>query len=216
MFKLSFSFVLFFLAAAFFFGVDQTAEAATLRNTGVLVCSLALFIANLRSKVEGAIPNSAPAKSEPDTKSATLDAKQVTPKDGNEKQAVLNFISTLQQKGRLLDFLMDDVSKYSDTQVAAAARVVHQGCSGVLRDYFDIKPVTSSREGTALTLERDFDAHSYRLLGRVVGEPPFSGKLLHKGWLTTDVKLPEQVGMTANPQVPHGGHIIAPAEVELN
>ncbi|MBM4251473.1 MAG: DUF2760 domain-containing protein [Deltaproteobacteria bacterium] len=214
MFKLSFSFVLFFLAAAFFFGVDQTAEAATLRNTGVLVCSLALFIANLRTKVEGAIPDSAPAK--PDIQSTPRGAAEATPKDGSEKQAVINFMSMLQQKGRLLDFLMDDVSKYSDTQVAAAARVVHQGCSGVLRDYFDIKPVTSSREGSALTLDRDFDAHSYRLLGRVVGEPPFSGKLLHKGWLTTDVKLPEQVSTVASSQALHGGHIIAPAEVELN
>jgi hypothetical protein len=214
MLKLSFSLILFFLAAAFFFGVDQSAEAATLRNSGVLLFSLALVIASLRTKVEQAIPDSAPQVAQ-DRVSAQQVSSPDFGGDSGEKQAVINLISSLQEKGRLLDFLMDDVSKYNDTQVAAAARVVHQGCGGVLRDYFDIKPVTASREGTALTLEKDFDARSYRLLGRVLGEPPFSGKLLHKGWLTTDVKLPQTVSST---DVRHAltGHIIAPAEVELN
>ncbi len=212
MLKLTFSFILFFLAAAFFFGVDQTAEVATLRNSGVLLFSLALFIANLRTKVEQAIPD-APSVLPQDQGSQEVSSEQTG--GSSDKQAVIGLISTLQQKGRLLDFLMDDVSKYTDTQVAAAARVVHQGCSGVLRDYFDIKPVTASREGSALTLDKDFDARSYRLLGRVVGEPPFSGKLLHKGWLTTEVKLPQQIELADNAS-PVPGHIIAPAEVELN
>ena len=45
----------------------------------------------------------------------------------------------LQEKGRLVDFLMDDINAYSDAQVGAAARVVHAGCRGVLQDHFAIK-----------------------------------------------------------------------------
>jgi hypothetical protein len=47
-----------------------------------------------------------------------------------ERQAeaeVVAFIGLLQEKGRLVDFLMDDVSLYDDSRVGAAARVVHFG-----------------------------------------------------------------------------------------
>ena len=30
----------------------------------------------------------------------------------------------------------------------------------------------------------------YRLMGKISGEPPFKGVLLHKGWKTESVKLP--------------------------
>lgn len=124
---------------------------------------------------------------------------------------VVSLISLLQQKGRLIDFLMDDITKYPDAQIGAAARVVHQGCSTVLRDYFDIKPVHAAQEGAPLTLDKDYDARRYRLLGRVTGEPPFQGRLLHRGWVTETVKLPELI----NPESARKG-LIAPAEVELN
>jgi hypothetical protein len=125
---------------------------------------------------------------------------------------VVNLLALLQQKGRLLDFLMDDVTKYPDAQIGAAARVVHQGCSSVVREYFEIQPVHPGQEGGALTLTKDYDAERYRLLGRVAGEPPFTGRVLHRGWLTAAVKLPERIGASA-----HGATgIIAPAEVELS
>jgi hypothetical protein len=129
---------------------------------------------------------------------------------------VLNLLSLLQLKGRFIDFVMDDITKYPDAQVGAAARVVHQGCAQVVREYFDIKPVREETEGAALTLDKDYDARSYRLLGRVTGEPPFRGRLLHRGWLTTTVRLPEPVVQKTPSGAQPGRGIIAPAEVELN
>ena len=43
---------------------------------------------------------------------------------------IVHFLAMLQDKGRLVDFLMDDINPYSDAQVGAAARVVHAGCKG--------------------------------------------------------------------------------------
>ena len=37
---------------------------------------------------------------------------------------IVHFLAMLQEKGRLVDFLMDDINAYSDAQVGAAARVV--------------------------------------------------------------------------------------------
>lgn len=135
-------------------------------------------------------------------------ARQAIAAAGREE--AINLLALLQQKGRFLDFVMDDVTKYPDAQIGAAARVVHQGCSAVVREYFEIKPVHDGAEGTALTLAKDYDAHRYRLIGRVKGEPPFRGRVLHRGWLTASVKLPERIDARI------GNEVIAPAEVELS
>src|ERR1041384_4562846 len=49
---------------------------------------------------------------------------------------IVGFLAMLQEKGRLVDFLMDDINAYTDAQVCAAARVVHTGCKGVLQEHF--------------------------------------------------------------------------------
>ncbi|MBV9288668.1 MAG: DUF2760 domain-containing protein, partial [Hyphomicrobiales bacterium] len=54
---------------------------------------------------------------------------------------IVQFLAMLQEKGRLVDFLMDDINAYSDAEVGAAARVVHAGCKNVLHEHFSIHPV---------------------------------------------------------------------------
>src|SRR5258705_92566 len=64
-------------------------------------------------------------------------AAQPPPPTANQAEAeVVAFIGLLQEKGRLVDFLMDDVTLYDDSRVGAAARVVHYGCREVLREHF--------------------------------------------------------------------------------
>ena len=217
--KLFVSLVLVLLSAAYFFGADTSAEFATLRNSGLLLFSLVSGFLALRPTL--LVSGEAPVSHVETTAAAKPTAALVAPSALSSvtgaagENEVLGFLGLLQQKGRLLDFLMDDVSKYPDAQVGAAARVVHQGCSAVLRDYFEIKPIAQNAEGSSLTLSKDFDARSYRLLGRVIGEPPFTGRLLHRGWLTTSVRLPEQRNTApAVSGVPE--RVIAPAEVELS
>ena len=122
---------------------------------------------------------------------------------------IVNVLAAFQEKGRLLDFLLDDVSRYPDNQVGAAARVVHAGCSKAIKDGFDIAPVHSAAEGENIALEPGFSGESYRLLGSV-GEPPYKGRLVHHGWKVTAVKLPRVVAKEERAE-----HIVAPAEVEL-
>lgn len=122
--------------------------------------------------------------------------------------AALQLLGLFQQEGRLIDFLQEDTSQYSDADIGAAARVVHAGCQKVLREYFSIEPVRSEEEGARITLEAGFDPAAVRLVGNVVGEPPFRGALTHRGWRASDIRLPKVAAG-------HGMNVIAPAEVEL-
>jgi hypothetical protein len=127
----------------------------------------------------------------------------------NQAEAeIVAFFALLQEKGRLVDFLMDDVTPYEDSEVGAAARVIHQGCRQVLQDYFKISAISEAKEGTEVTVPAGYSPDQYRLVGKLTGEPPFTGTLLHKGWKTEFVKLPRIVVTERLPA-------IAPAEVEL-
>ncbi len=123
---------------------------------------------------------------------------------------IISFLATLQAKGRLVDFLMDDINAYNDAQVGAAARVVHAGCKSVLAEHFRIHPVREEKEQSQVVVPADYPADEYRLLGKISGQAPFTGALVHHGWKTDFVKLPTILRGSAD-RLP----AIAPAEVEL-
>ena len=125
-----------------------------------------------------------------------------------EPNAALQLLGLLQQEGRFVDFLQEDVAAYSDAEVGAATRVVHEGCKRVLKQHFAIEAVRPEAEGTRLTLPEGFDASAVRVTGNVVGQAPFTGSLTHRGWRVTDVRLPRVVAG-------HDLAVLAPAEVEL-
>jgi Domain of unknown function (DUF2760) len=120
----------------------------------------------------------------------------------------LTLLAVLQREGRLIDFLQQDVTGYTDEQVGAAARVVHGGCRKALGQFFEIEPATNGAEGVSMTVPAGFDAQRIRLTGNVSGRAPFRGTLKHHGWVVTSVHMPS-ISNSLDPRV------IAPAEVEL-
>lgn len=144
-------------------------------------------------------PSPAPAEPDPQEREREINAH------------VLHFLGRLQEKGRLVDFVMDDITSYDNEQVGAAARVVHQGCSQVIKEHLSIAPVHSAEEGATVTLESGYDSARFRAIGTLAGSPPFHGTLLHRGWKATQVDLPR----LAEKPSPSGDLVIAPAEVEV-
>ena len=122
--------------------------------------------------------------------------------------SALQLLALLQREGRLIDFLEENVTAYSDAEIGGAARVVHEGCHKVLHEYLRLEPARAEAEGARLTLAAGFDAAMVRLTGNVVGQPPFTGTLMHRGWRVTEIKLPK---LTEG----HDVRVLAPAEVEL-
>ncbi len=123
-------------------------------------------------------------------------------------ESALQLLALLQQEGRFMDFLEENVTAYSDAEIGGAARVVHEGCRKVIRDHLKIEPVQAEAEGARLMVPAGFDAAAMRLAGNVVGQPPFTGTLMHRGWRVTAIKLPKLAEG-------HDVRILAPAEVEL-
>ena len=127
----------------------------------------------------------------------------------NQAQAeVVTLLGILQEKGRFVDFLMEDITPYSDADVGGVARAVHQGCKEALSEHFHIEPISSEGEGATITVPAGYSADEFRLVGNLSGEAPFTGKIVHKGWKTTSVKLPRVLKTDRLPA-------IAPAQVEV-
>jgi hypothetical protein len=122
--------------------------------------------------------------------------------------AALQLLALLQRDARLIDFTQEDLSRYSDADIGGAARVVHEGCCKVLRDHFSITPIRPEAEGSRITLTEGFDARAVRLTGNVVGQPPFTGNLSHRGWRAAEVRLPQRNDA-------FDATVLAQAEVEL-
>ncbi|MDD5275270.1 MAG: DUF2760 domain-containing protein [Methylovulum sp.] len=122
--------------------------------------------------------------------------------------AALQLLGLLQKEARFIDFIKEDIATYNDADIGVAARVVHEGCNKVLDEHFVIETIRPEQEGNTVTLAQGFDAATVRLTGNIVGNAPFTGTLIHKGWQVKDIILPK-LTEGYNPA------IIAPAEVEL-
>lgn len=121
--------------------------------------------------------------------------------------AHLKLLSLLQKQGRLIDFLQEDISGYSDEQVGMAVRDIHAGCRKELNDLLALRPVMTTPEGGKVTIPASYNAEEIKLVGNVRGKPPYEGILVHKGWRATKA-LPKSL---AGPKA----DVIVPAEVEV-
>jgi hypothetical protein len=120
----------------------------------------------------------------------------------------LSVLVAMQREGRLVDFLLENIDSYDDAQVGAACRSIHQNCQKVIKDFVEITPVRSEKEGAKVTVEEGFDPSAIRLTGKVSGEPPFKGILRRHGWRAAELRL------TPSP-AEQDPAIITPAEVEI-
>jgi hypothetical protein len=120
----------------------------------------------------------------------------------------LRLLALLQQEGRFIDFITEDIDDYSDAQVGAAVRSIHAGCRKALRERVELQRIRAEDDGSEVVVDADFDRAAVRLTGNVTGSPPFRGTLQHGGWRAARVSLPQPTG-DADPA------IIAPAEVEI-
>jgi hypothetical protein len=127
-------------------------------------------------------------------------APQITagPADG-----AVQILSILQRDARLIDFLMEDVSGYSDEQVGAAVRDVQEQARKSLQRYLTLQPMIDGVEGSYAKVE---DPAGVKLIGNVPANGKAPGGLLrHKGWKAEKVELPQT----------KPGKVLAPAEIEI-
>lgn len=121
----------------------------------------------------------------------------------------LRLLAILQQSSRLLDFLKEDISAFSDAQVGAAVRKIHQDCSQSLEELVTIRPIFQEAEGATVQVTAGYNPAEIKIIGKGHTEPPLKGKLVHKGWKAHKQSLPKKAGEQSS-------DILAPAEIEVS
>ena len=119
----------------------------------------------------------------------------------------LILLGVLQRESRLVDFLMEDIAAYSDDQVGAAVRGMHDQCRDALGRCVKLEPVIDGVEGT-FTKPTTRDPAAVKFVGNVPAGKPQGGLLRHKGWRASSIDLP---ALPPKQDV----MIVAPAEIEV-
>ena len=114
-----------------------------------------------------------------------------SPRDQFETGAVYTLV-LLQREGRLIDFLMENIDIYEDSQVGAAVRRIHQTCGKTLSEHFQIRKIIDQSEGAAFRVDEKLDRSRVRLVGNVPDMLPFEGFVQHPGWECAKIELPER------------------------
>jgi len=156
---------------------------------------------------KGLIPDDIAAAMGFSRRAAARPAVAPAPAIVNSSDGALQILGILQRDSRLIDFLMEDIASYSDDQVGAAVRSLHDLCRDALTRYVQLAPIIDGVEGTFTRLA-SIDPASVKLLGNVPPQPPAGGVLRHKGWRCAKVDLPALHGK-------QDMKVLAPAEVEI-
>jgi hypothetical protein len=144
----------------------------------------------------------AAAQAAPKSAAAATPVPTVKTSDG-----ALQFLGILQRDSRLLDFLMEDLASYSDDQIGAAVRELHDQCRDSVARYVTLQPVIDGVEGTFAQAPSK-DPGMVKFVGNVPATPPSGGTLRHKGWRAVKVDLPALAPK-------QDATILAPAEIEI-
>ena len=100
------------------------------------------------------------------------------------------------------------ISSFDDAQIGSAVRKIHDECGKCLEDLVTIRPVMEENEGAKITVPQGYDPAKIKVVGKIMGQPPYTGVLIHKGWKAHKRSLPKKIG----DQVVE---VICPAEVEV-
>lgn len=148
--------------------------------------------------IESAIPESSDSKEKKPKRTAS---------PGGQSEAI-TLLSALQREARFLDFIQESIEQYSDAQIGAAARSVHDQCAKTLHRFFAPEPLVNKPEDSSIEVSGENFAQ-FQLIGNINQSPPFSGRLVHSGWKATKVEIPLWNGQ------PEHALILAPAELEI-
>lgn len=199
--------------------MPHLARLQQLRNRGGLYVPPILFLAGLLATLilwpllRRSVNRLSGTRGErPKVAEADIGAKKERAKetvaDDPVQLGACRILSILQNKGRLIDFLEEDITSYPDAQIGTAVRSIHEDCGKALHEYVTLAPVMFEKEGETVVVPERFDPSEIRLTGQITGGPPFEGTLQHSGWKITRLNLPDY---------PKGQkhRVIAQAEVEI-
>ena len=153
------------------------------------------------------VPSGEPAPPPPRAAPATAGLAPSAPVEDRGDRAI-QLLALLQRDGRLVDFLLEDLTPYTDAQVSAAVRDVHANCRRAIDRYLPLEPILADDEGMTTALSAPVDPSMVKLVGNVRNQASYRGTVRHRGWRVGRVALPPLAPADAR-------FVVAPAEVEI-
>ena len=148
------------------------------------------------------------ALKEPEKAKDFIEGRESMKQQESLDQSHLRLLAILQRSGRFIDFLKEDIASFTDAQVGSAVRKIHQDCGKLIEEMVTIRPLRTEEEGSMVQVPKGYDPSEIKIVGNVKGEPPFTGKLIHRGWKVHKRSLPKKTGeMNVD--------VICPAEIEV-
>jgi len=178
-------------------------------STGLLLGSGLLLWLYLKSVLIKLVSRADSGIGKEKAPSAVQAADERRVKQQYDHRLFLHLLSVLQREGRLVDFFFENLNLHEDSQIGAAVRTIHENCRKAIQKYISLKAVIDRNEGDEVTVEKGFDPGAIKLTGNVIGEPPFTGTLRHKGWQVANLELPKLSGTGPS-------KTLYPAEVEIS
>ena len=132
----------------------------------------------------------------------------IFPETKPQQNAAITLLAALQREARFIDFLQEPLAGFSDAQIGAAARTVHDDCAKVIERFFDLQPIIDQPEGSPVEITAE-NASLFQLTGNINQPLPYQGKLIHPGWKAAKIDLPTWSGQSDTALV------VAPSEVEV-
>ncbi len=145
---------------------------------------------------------------EPEKMQLLIEGKEIAKPEEVADHSHLRLLYYLQHSGRLIDFLKEDISAFNDAQVGAAVRKIHQDCAQIIEEIVTIRPLRDENEGAVIQIHKGYNPAEIKIVGKIKGEAPFTGTLVHKGWKAHKLSLPKNTGEQLM-------DVICPAEVEV-
>ncbi len=145
---------------------------------------------------------------EPEKMQLLIEGKEISKPAEAVDHSHLRLLYYLQHSGRLIDFLKEDITSFNDAQVGAAVRKIHQDCAQIIEEIVTIRPLRDENEGATIQIHKGYNPVEIKIVGKIKGEPPFTGTLVHRGWKAHKLSLPKNAGEQLM-------DVICPAEVEV-
>ncbi|WP_372722224.1 DUF2760 domain-containing protein [Novipirellula sp.] len=170
--------------------------------------SAALFDKQASERIRQALQPETTQEAEPKLLPKTEPQPAAAPKPLAAKPVrsdAITLLSALQREARFVDLIQEDLTKFADAQVGAAARPCLQQCASTLTRFFELAPVSDVGEGSQIDVGEDGSPERYQWIGE---GSTTTGKLIHQGWQATKVELPKYSGSERD------ANVIAPAQVQ--
>lgn len=139
------------------------------------------------------------SRGEPNQESATRSRRPT------RRSEAITLLALLQRRAGLVDLIYEDLEGLSDEQIGAMAREVLDQSHQCLEECLIVSTIVDGQEGEFIEIPDAASPNRWSILGDISSE---RGRLMHPGWIASQLELPSWKGSEENALV------ISPVKVD--